>query len=105
MLQAMIFAAGLGTRLQPLTLSKPKALIQVNSITLLERNIRRLMSFGIEHIVINVHHFPEQIMDFVKAKHFDCHIIFSWEKDILLDTGGGLKHAQDLFLENTDILV
>src|SRR5574344_2007894 len=100
MLQAMIFAAGLGTRLQPLTLSKPKALIQVNSITLLERNIRRLMSFGIEHIVINVHHFPEQIMDNDKAKNFDFHIDFTREKDILLDTGKKKKNAQDLFLKD-----
>jgi Nucleoside-diphosphate-sugar pyrophosphorylase involved in lipopolysaccharide biosynthesis/translation initiation factor 2B, gamma/epsilon subunits (eIF-2Bgamma/eIF-2Bepsilon) len=101
----MILAAGLGTRLQPLTLSKPKALVQINSITLLERNIRRLMSFDIDHIVINIHHFPEHIIDFVNSKHFDCHIVFSREQDILLDTGGGLKHAQNLFIKDTDILV
>ncbi len=109
--KAMILAAGIGSRLKPLTDEKPKALIPIGGIPLLEIVIERLKSFGIKAIIINVHHHAQQIIDFVKKKHsFGLHIEFSVE-DKLLDTGGGLKKARWFFddvdtflLHNVDIL-
>src|SRR5687767_1128886 len=93
-MKAMIFAAGLGTRLKPFTENHPKALAVVNHKTLLQRNIEYLKSYGIREFVINVHHFPEQIIAFLhEHKNFDCNIIISNETDALLETGGGLKKA------------
>jgi len=101
-MKAMIFAAGLGTRLRPWTDTKPKALIEYKQITLLERVIIKLKNSGFNQIVINVHHFAEQIVDFVKSKnYFDCEIVFSDESDLLLDTGGGLKKTS-FYLKNKD---
>jgi N-acetyl-alpha-D-muramate 1-phosphate uridylyltransferase len=109
---AMIFAAGMGTRLKPFTDSHPKALAEVNGITLLERNITYLKSFGIEDIVINTHHFSEQIHSFIFEKDFfGCGIMVSHEIDAPLETGGGLvfakhylQHYDNFVVMNVDIL-
>lgn len=101
----MIFAAGLGTRLRPLTNNKPKALVEIQGVPLLEIAIRRLIWHGCQEIIINIHHFGQQIIDFLKARqHFDIHIEISDEQELLLDTGGGLKKAAD-FLANAPFLV
>jgi NDP-sugar pyrophosphorylase family protein len=93
----MILAAGLGTRLRPLTNDRPKALVEVGGRTLLEITLTRLRSFGIVEVIINVHHFAEMIFDYLKANNnFGMHIEVSRE-DVLLDTGGGLKKAAHFF--------
>jgi NDP-sugar pyrophosphorylase family protein len=100
-MKAMILAAGLGTRLRPLTDNRPKALVEVGGRTLLEIAIARLSSFGIREVIVNVHHFPEMIVDYLKANdNFGMRIAISRE-DVLLDTGGGLKKAAYFFLENS----
>lgn len=107
----MILAAGLGTRLKPLTNNKPKALIELNGTPLLEVLIRRLKKFGVREIIVNVHHFADQIIDFIKIKNqFDIRIEISREEQ-LLDTGGGLKQAAWFFddgkpflMHNVDVL-
>jgi len=97
----MIFAAGLGTRLKPFTDYHPKALAEVSGITLLELAVKKLITAGINDIIINVHHFPEQIIDFLQQKNnFGINIITSDESDQLLDTGGGLKKASWFFNDN-----
>jgi NDP-sugar pyrophosphorylase family protein len=98
-MKAMILAAGLGTRLRPLTDNKPKALIEVGGKTLLEITIERLRSFGVTEIIVNVHHFAEMMLAYLKRKqNFGIRIEISSE-DVLLDTGGGLKNAACFFLE------
>lgn len=105
-MKAMIFAAGLGTRMQPLTLNRPKALIEINGRTLLERNILYLKSGGITEIVINVHHFAAQIEDFIaKNAQFGIKIHISDEKDAVLETGGGLLRARPFLAGEEDFLV
>lgn len=100
--KALIFAAGKGTRLKPFTDSHPKALALVNDVPLLERNIKYLQSFGVTEFVINVHHFGEQIVEFLeKNNHFEAKIDISDEKNELLETGGGLLFAQK-YLENEE---
>ncbi len=97
----MILAAGLGTRLRPLTDNQPKALVQVAGRTLLEIALARLTSFGIREVIINVHHFAGMIVDYLKANdNFGLRIDVSRE-DVLLDTGGGLKKAAYFFLQNS----
>lgn len=105
MFQAFILSAGLGTRLRPLTNSNPKALVEVNGVSLLEHNINKLISYSCKHIVINIHHFSQQVIDHVSNKHYPCDIFFSEEKDLLLDTGGGLRQARHLFDFSKDILI
>jgi len=105
-MKAMIFAAGLGTRLQPWTNNKPKALIEYKQVPLLEIVINKLKKTGFKQIVINVHHFAEQIIEFLKNKnYFDCDIYISDETDLLLDTGGGLKKAEHFFDSEKPFLV
>jgi MurNAc alpha-1-phosphate uridylyltransferase len=105
-MKAMIFAAGLGTRLKPFTNSKPKALAEINGISLLEIAINRLIRFGFDEIIINVHHFPNQIIDFLKSKNnFGIQISVSDETGVLLDTGGGLKKAAHFFNDGKPFLV
>jgi NDP-sugar pyrophosphorylase family protein len=100
-MRAMVLAAGLGTRLRPLTDNRPKALVEVGGRTLLEITLARLNSFGIREVIINVHHFADMIVDYLKAnKDFGMRIEVSREDDVLLDTGGGLKEAA-YFLENS----
>jgi MurNAc alpha-1-phosphate uridylyltransferase len=94
-MQAMILAAGLGTRLKPVTDSKPKALVEVGGIPMLELTIRYLKKHKVDRIVINLHHFPDQIKSFLKAKeNFGMEILFSDESGALLDTGGAIKKAR-----------
>jgi len=101
----MIFAAGLGTRLYPLTANKPKALVEYQGKTLLEHAITKVTEAGITHIVINVHHFGEQIIEFVNRHHFNAIIDISDEREKLLDTAGGLKHAERFFANSDQILL
>ena len=102
----MIFAAGLGTRLRPLTNTMPKALVKVNGMPLLEIIIRRLKWFGFNRIIINVHHFPKQIIQFLEEKqYFNTEIAVSDETDLLLDTGGGITKAAWFFDNNEPFLV
>ena len=102
---AMILAAGLGTRLKALTQDKPKALVPLNGKPLLQHCIENLIAKGFLHIVINVHHFGEQIIDFVESHHFDADIQISDERDLLMDTGGGIIKATPLFKESKAVLV
>lgn len=97
----MIFAAGLGTRFKPWTDSHPKALAPVNGKSLLQRNIEYLQQYGIREVVINVHHFADQIIDAVKQQHgWGSNIIISDETDEVLETGGGLLKAKELLRGN-----
>ena len=100
--KALIFAAGKGTRLKPFTDNHPKALAVVNNVPLLERNIKFLQNYGINDFVINVHHFGEQIIEFLQEKeNFGAKIEISDEKNELLETGGGLVFAKK-YLENEE---
>ncbi|MGV0828544.1 nucleotidyltransferase family protein [Empedobacter brevis] len=109
-MKAMIFAAGLGTRLKPFTESHPKALALVNGKPLLQRNIEYLRAAGINEIVINVHHFADQIIEFLEENnYFGIEITISDETDQVLETGGGLVKAkanfdEDFLVMNVDIL-
>ena len=101
-MRAMILAAGLGTRLRPLTDSCPKALVEVAGRTLLEITFSRLRSFGVREVIINVHYFADMVCDYLKAnRNFGMQIEISRE-DVLLDTGGGLKKAAYFFLSGSD---
>jgi NDP-sugar pyrophosphorylase family protein len=104
-MEGFILAAGLGTRLRPLTDDRPKALVEVGGMTLLELAIRRLEAAGVEHIVVNVHHFADKVIDFVGNHRWQARIDISDERDQLLDTGGGLKKAAPLFAGCGNILV
>ena len=108
---AMIFAAGLGTRLYPLTKDKPKALVEINGQPLLQTVIENIIAAGITEIVVNVHHFSQLVKDYLASHSFEANIQISDETDCLLDTGGGLKFAEQLLktadhilLHNVDIL-
>ena len=96
-MKAMIFAAGLGTRLKPLTDTLPKALVPLAGKTLLQWQIEKLKAAGITDIVVNVHHFPDMIINYLKDNdNFGCNIQVSDERDMLLETGGGLRKAEAL---------
>jgi MurNAc alpha-1-phosphate uridylyltransferase len=100
-MKAMIFSAGLGTRFKPWTDKHPKALAVVNGKSLLQRNIEYLQQYGIREVVVNVHHFPEQIIAAVhENKGWGSEVIISDESDRVLETGGGLKKAQSYFDKN-----
>lgn len=111
-MKAMIFAAGMGTRLYPLTRNKPKALVEVNGRPLLQILIEKLVRGGVTEIIINVHHHADQILEFLKGKdNFHIPISISDESGLLLDTGGGLKKAAWFFddgkpflLHNVDVI-
>jgi mannose-1-phosphate guanylyltransferase len=99
-MKAMVLAAGLGTRLRPLTDDRPKALVEVAGRTLLEITLTRLHGFGIREVIINVHHFADMVLEYLKAHdNFGMRIEISRE-DVLLDTGGGLKKAGYFFREH-----
>ncbi|MCF8245648.1 MAG: nucleotidyltransferase family protein [Saprospiraceae bacterium] len=105
-MKALLFAAGLGTRLRPLTNDRPKALVEVNGVTLLEVAIRRLVAAGCRELIVNVHHFAEQVIDFIEKKgQFGIRIVLSDEREQLLDTGGGLKKAAWFFDDGQPFLV
>lgn len=111
-MKAMILAAGLGTRLKPFTNTTPKALVPILGKPVIEHVILKLKSQGFNEIIINIHHFGDQIIDFIKSKNnFDIKIEFSDERDKLLDTGGAIKKAswffdadESIIIHNADIL-
>ena len=112
-MKAMVLAAGLGTRLRPLTDARPKALAEVGGRTLLEITLTRLRDAGVTDAIVNVHHFADQVADYLKQHHgFGMRIELSREDDLLLDTGGGLKKAgwffekdtQPFLVHNVDVL-
>ena len=103
-MRAMVLAAGLGTRLRPLTNDRPKALVEIGGRTLLELTLTRLASFGVREVIINVHHFADLVMQYLKTKNnFGLHVEISRE-ELLLDTGGGLKKASWFFLQDPNRL-
>ena len=97
--KGMILAAGLGKRMQPITLKTPKPLIQIGNKNLLERAIALLINHGVDEIAINVHHLADQIKDFINKKKYKAKITISHEQDLLLDTGGGILKATKCFKE------
>ena len=102
----MIFAAGLGTRLKPLTDNMPKALVPLAGKTLLQWQIERLKAAGITDIVVNVHHFPDMIINYLRENdNFGCRIAVSDERDMLLETGGGLCKAKELLTSSPNSLI
>jgi len=105
-MKAMIFAAGLGTRLKPLTDTMPKALVPLAGKSLLQWQVEKLRDAGITDIIVNVHHFPDMIIEAVRANEgWGCNIVISDERDLLLDTGGGLRKALTPYtLHHTPIL-
>ena len=111
-MKAMLLAAGFGTRLKPWTDQHPKALAMINGKSLLQRNIEYLQQFGIDEVVVNVHHFASQIINEIKRNNgWGSHIEISDETDAVLETGGGLKRAKDFLIHektfvlmNTDVL-
>ena len=105
-MRAMIFAAGLGTRLKPLTDTIPKALIPIAGKPLLEHVILKLKSAGFNEIIVNVHHFPDQVIDFLQSRNnFDIRIEVSDERGLLLDTGGAVRNAAWFFDDGKPFLV
>ena len=106
MMQAMIFAAGMGTRLKPLTDTMPKALVRVGDKPLIRRVIENLAGAGVERIVVNVHHFANQIVDYLHDNNnFGLDIRISDETSALLETGGGIKKAAPLFEQTAPVLI
>lgn len=103
--QAMIFAAGLGTRLKPLTDRMPKALVPVAGEPLLAHVLKKLKASGFTRIVVNVHHFAQQIVDYLHAHDFGVEIFISDETQELLDTGGGIRHAAHFFSTDSPVLI
>jgi len=100
-MKAMVLAAGLGTRLRPLTNDRPKALVDVGGLTMLEITLRRLRVFGVNEVIVNTHHFADMVCEYLDSrKNFGMRIEVSRE-DVLLDTGGGLKKAAWFFLEGS----
>lgn len=104
-MESLILAAGLGTRLRPLTNNRPKALVELNGKTLLEINLRRVFDAGANHCVVNIHHFGDMMLDFINNLTDFPPISVSDERDLLLDTGGAIKHAAHLFSGNEPILI
>ncbi len=110
-MDGMILAAGLGTRLRPLTDETPKALIPVGGVPMLERVARRMVDAGVDRLIVNVHHHGDQVVDFIEARDgFGVDVRISWERDRPLETGGGLAHAREHFrdrpflLHNVDVI-
>jgi NDP-sugar pyrophosphorylase family protein len=105
-MKAMVFAAGMGTRLQPYTNTKPKALVEVGGIPMLEIILKKIIRYGFNEIIINVYHFSDQIIDFLKKNNnFGASITISDESGFLLDTGGGLLKARYFFDDGKPFLV
>jgi NDP-sugar pyrophosphorylase family protein len=105
-MEAMILAAGLGTRLRPLTNDKPKALVDVGGQPMLERTARRVADAGFDHLVVNVHHFADRVKSVIDEKDgFDTEVSVSHEVEQNLETGGGIKHAEPQFEKDGPFLV
>lgn len=101
-MKAMVLAAGLGTRLRPLTNDRPKALVKLNGRTLLQITLERLKSFGIQEVIVNAHHFADRLVEYLAGNNnFGMQVAISRE-DVLLDTGGGLKQAAWFFEDSTE---
>jgi MurNAc alpha-1-phosphate uridylyltransferase len=96
----MVLAAGIGKRMQPLTLKTPKPLLEINKISLVERAINLLVDHGVQEISINVHYLPDQIITYISKKNFNAKIHISNEKDLLLDTGGGVLEGTTQFKDS-----
>jgi MurNAc alpha-1-phosphate uridylyltransferase len=104
--KAILLAAGLGTRLFPLTKDKPKALVEVQGVPLIQHQLEKLKSEGFTEVLINIHHFADQIIAFLKKhKNFGLKILFSDERDQLLDTGGALRKAADFIRGDDPVLI
>lgn len=103
-MKAMLFAAGKGTRLQPLTNTLPKCLVKAGSKTLLEHNIFYLKNAGVDTIIVNVHHLADQVIDFIAQRDFGVEVHISLEEE-LLETGGGLLHAKEHFINEEAFVV
>lgn len=103
-MKAIIFSAGLGTRLKPLTDTTPKALVPLNGQPLLFHAIHKLINAGVSHIVVNIHHFGEQIIDYLQTNRFPVPISISDERGMLLETGGALLKAAPLLKSNEAVL-
>lgn len=104
-MEGFILAAGLGTRLRPLTDDRPKALVEVGGRTLLDRCIHRLADAGVCRVVVNVHHFGDMVINYLKGHEWPCDVAVSDERSLLLDTGGALRHAAPLFSGSEPVLV
>jgi NDP-sugar pyrophosphorylase family protein len=105
-MKAMILAAGMGTRLKPLTDNKPKALVDIKGNTFLQIVLTKMKNSGFDEVIVNVHHFADKITEYLKSKNnFGMQIEISDEKDLLLDTGGGLKKASGFFNDGKPFLV
>ena len=104
-MEAFLLAAGLGTRLRPLTNDRPKALVEVSGKTLLEINLNNLIQQGATRIVVNVHHFADKVIEFIKQRSWEAEILVSDEREMLLDTGGGLKKASTLLSGKEPVLI
>lgn len=101
----MLLSAGLGTRLYPITLDRPKALAEVHGVPILEWNLRYLARHGCTECVVNVHHFADKLIDFATSKDFGLKVRISDERDILLETGGGIKKAAPLLQDSSQPIV
>lgn len=104
-MESFILAAGLGTRLRPLTDHRPKALVEIEGKPLLQIAIERMVQRGVSRIVVNIHHYGEQIIGFINSRKWECEIVISDERKLLLDTGGGLQQAATLFTGEEPIIV
>lgn len=104
-MEGLILAAGLGTRLRPLTDDKPKALVEVSGHTLFEIVAKRMTDAGIRRIVVNVHYFGDMMIDYIRSRQWPCEMLISDERKMLLNTGGALKHAAPLFSGKESVLV
>jgi NDP-sugar pyrophosphorylase family protein len=104
-MEAFILAAGLGTRLRPLTDDRPKALVEINGQTLLEINIKRLADAGVKRCVVNVHYFGDMLVEYIASHNWPCPVLISDERQQLLNTGGALPHAAPLFSGNEPVLI
>lgn len=105
LMQAFLLAAGLGTRLRPLTNNCPKALVDVNGIPLIKIAIDNLIRQGATRIVVNIHHFADLLANYIHSHPWEAEILISDESSLLLDTGGGLKKAAPLFVPNEPIII
>ena len=104
-MEALILAAGLGTRLRPLTDNRPKALVEVNGKTLLQINIERIANAGVKHSVVNVHYLGDMLIEYIRCRQWPCTVDISDERDLLLNTGGAIKHAAQFFSGNEPVLI
>lgn len=101
----MIFSAGLGTRLRPLTDDRPKALVEVGGVPLIDLQLQRLRYYGFTDVVVNVHHFADKLQAHVLGRDYGLRVHVSDERDLLLDTGGGLKKAAAFFPEDAHVFI